>query len=401
MPTILFGAFDRHNFGDLLFAHIAAALLRDEDVRFAGLVDRDLQIYGGHRVESLTRQTAKCANLPVRLIHVGGEILTCDAWQAAIMLQPLDTVQGTIARLDNDKAARHAWAARQLGLNDLAPYCISRALFPLVESIAYLGVGGVDLDTCELALRTEVLVKLAGADWIGVRDERTLAHLAAAGIAASLVPDPAVMVAEFFGQKILAHGLAGEVAQIAKRFAGGYLAIQFSADFGDDATLAIIVAQLDQIMAETGLGVVLFRAGSAPWHDDAEVYRRLVARMQADKVAVFASLDIWDICALIAGSRAYCGSSLHGRIVAMAHGLPRINLVHPTTAAGHPSKQAAFASTWEAEGVPATAEVPMIASGLKLALAVDASLLQQTARALVERFRMVADAVPGLQGRSG
>jgi hypothetical protein len=26
-PTILLGAFDRHNFGDLLFPHLAAALL--------------------------------------------------------------------------------------------------------------------------------------------------------------------------------------------------------------------------------------------------------------------------------------------------------------------------------------------------------------------------------------
>lgn len=39
--TIVFGAFDRHNLGDLLFAHVAAALLpRDETVVFAGLAAR-------------------------------------------------------------------------------------------------------------------------------------------------------------------------------------------------------------------------------------------------------------------------------------------------------------------------------------------------------------------------
>ena len=37
IPTILFGAFDRHNFGDLLFPYIAAALLPDTPVLFAGL----------------------------------------------------------------------------------------------------------------------------------------------------------------------------------------------------------------------------------------------------------------------------------------------------------------------------------------------------------------------------
>lgn len=33
-PVILFCAFNRHNFGDLLFPHIAATLLRDENPAF-------------------------------------------------------------------------------------------------------------------------------------------------------------------------------------------------------------------------------------------------------------------------------------------------------------------------------------------------------------------------------
>ena len=41
IPTILFGAFDRHNFGDLLFPHVAAALLPGRKLAFAGLAERD------------------------------------------------------------------------------------------------------------------------------------------------------------------------------------------------------------------------------------------------------------------------------------------------------------------------------------------------------------------------
>ena len=83
-------------------------------------------------------------------------------------------------------------------------------------------------------------------------------------------------------------------------------------------------------VAETGYGVAFFRAGAAPWHDDLACYRRVAARMRTAAVKIFTSLDIWDICALIAASRAYCGSSLHGRIVAMAYALPRLNLIHPS-----------------------------------------------------------------------
>lgn len=37
-PLILFGAFDRHNLGDLLFPHIVAELLPERQPVFAGLM---------------------------------------------------------------------------------------------------------------------------------------------------------------------------------------------------------------------------------------------------------------------------------------------------------------------------------------------------------------------------
>ena len=56
-PLILFGAFDRHNLGDLLLGRIAAALaarlLPGREVRFAGLASRDLRADGGARVQAL------------------------------------------------------------------------------------------------------------------------------------------------------------------------------------------------------------------------------------------------------------------------------------------------------------------------------------------------------------
>ena len=54
-PVILFGAFDRHNFGDMLFPHVAAALLPDREPIFAGLAERDLRAEGGHRARRFRR----------------------------------------------------------------------------------------------------------------------------------------------------------------------------------------------------------------------------------------------------------------------------------------------------------------------------------------------------------
>ncbi|MGB9129501.1 MAG: polysaccharide pyruvyl transferase family protein, partial [Thiobacillus sp.] len=71
-PPVLFGAFDRHNFGDLLFPHLLAALLPGRAFECCGLAERDLRAFGGHRVTPLPAR-------PTQLIHAGGELLTCTA----------------------------------------------------------------------------------------------------------------------------------------------------------------------------------------------------------------------------------------------------------------------------------------------------------------------------------
>jgi hypothetical protein len=394
-PVILFGAFDRHNLGDLLFPHVAAALLPGRELLFAGLADRDLRPFGGHLVRPLARVVAELGDRRAMLLHVGGEVLTCDAWQAAVMLLSPDEAQPTIARLDTRPLQRRAWARAMLNLPASAPnspYAASREQFPELARVVYAGVGGVALDECDPALRAEVLTKLAAADTVTVRDRRTLAHLDAAGVAARLLPDPVVMVAELFGPLIRARAGDGEPARILAALPKGYLAVQFSADFGDDDTLARIAAQLDRAIESSGCGVALFRAGAAPWHDDLDVLRRTAARMRSPLVQVFESLDIWDICALIASSRGYCGSSLHGRIVAMAFALPRVNLHHPSSTS-RSGKQAAFAATWDTTDMPASVGVDESAEAIDVALSADRALLDRTARQLASRYRQGFDAI--------
>ncbi len=379
LPVVLFGAFDRHNFGDMLFPHVVARMLASREVRFAGLVSRDLRAQGGHRVQAL-RQAHERA---VDLLHVGGEILTCDAWDAALMLQSNHDAQGIIASQQHD---RSEWAQRVLGTRELAPYVVSKDAWPCATRVLFNAIGGVTLDHRENRMRDEVLAKLARADDISVRDIHTQALLAKSGIEARLAPDCAVMVAELFGNTIRAHASKQAVARIREAAPRGYLAVQFSADFGDDATLDQIAAQLDQAAHAHDLAIVFFRAGAAPWLDDQSCFERTAARMRAPSVHLFDSLNIWDICALLAHSRGYIGSSLHGRVVAIAHALPRINLLHDEDFA-RPCKQTAFAQTWEHADQPIAVRVNGIAEGVENALSVDPARLKQTATRLAALCR--------------
>ncbi|SIT38710.1 conserved hypothetical protein [Paraburkholderia piptadeniae] len=379
LPVVLFGAFDRHNLGDMLFPHVVASMLEERGVRFAGLAARDLRAHGGHRVEALVQMHERA----VDLIHVGGEILTCDAWEAAVMLQSPDDAQRLIASHPHD---RLAWAHRVLGTQAHAPYVWSKETLPSAARVLFHAIGGVGLSGRDDALRGEVLAKLAAADDVTVRDARTQAWLARSGVDARLVPDCAVMVADLFGNTIRERASTPAIERIRAAAPDGYLAVQFSADFGDDATLAQIAAQLDRVAQTHGLAIVFFRAGAAPWHDDLSCFERTAARMHGARVHVFDSLNIWDICALIAHSRAYLGSSLHGRIVAMAFARPRINLLHDDDLA-RPCKQTAFAETWEDADSPKAVSVSRLADDVNDALSVEQNRLDQTAARLVTLYR--------------
>ena len=342
-PLILFGAFDRHNFGDLLLGEIAAALIRPQPVTFAGLVERDMSAYGARRVRAITALAREWAGDVADVVHVGGELLTCTLYEAAVMLQTDDEAQAVIARYDADPQRGHAWAARQLGLDQAVAYLVHRDFFRRSGVFTYLGVGGVELDRLPEAARAQVHAGLAAANFVWVRDQETHCHLQMVGVPALLAPDPAELTSALFGTVVREQASCARQAAIHERFPGGYLAVQFSADFGDDATLDVIGRQLVQIHREQGLGIVLFRTGAAPWHDRLDVYRRLVQGTAGLGAVIFEALDIWEICALLAGSCGTIGSSLHARIVAEAFNRPAASLVRKSS---ERSKVGAYVATW-------------------------------------------------------
>lgn len=367
--TLIFGAFDRHNLGDLLFADVVAALLPGRDLVFAGIADRDLTAWGGHRVQALA-QLADDPR-PTDIIVAGGEVLTCEAWEAAVMLLPDAQASAAAALFGRQAKGRTQWAQRMLRTARRAPYAPAKSMFACPGRLVYNAVGGVALATSAADLHDEVVAALRSADFISVRDRVTQAALAAQGVAAALVPDCGALVAELFGDRIRERGLQGEPAAVRAAFPQGYLAVQFSADCGDDATLATLARELDAAARATGCGIVFFRAGTAPWHDALEPYRRAAQRMQS-RVHLFQSAHVLDICALIAGSRGFAGTSLHGRIVAAAFALPRVSFLPPDVASsGRPSKQEAYVAAWEMAGHPGVVPVDDLAAALAQALRAD------------------------------
>jgi hypothetical protein len=392
-PVVLFGACDRHNLGDLLFPHVAAALLPGRELVVAGLAERDLRAFGGHRVQALHRLAAQGRLHGAHLLHVGGEILATTAHQAAVMLLRPQDVDGVLATLAREPGLEPDWRRSMLGTAAAMPYVAARAELAGIARIVFAGVGGVGLNGLAPGEREEVLRRVADADAAGVRDAVTQAALRAAGVAAALVPDPAVVVERLFGDRIRARARQRPVADVLGAFAHGYVAVQLATAFGDDATLARVADGLARLVARTDCGLVLFRAGAAPWHDGLDTLVRLKARLPARRARVFESLDAWDACALLARARAYAGSSLHGAVVATAFGVPAVALGQGD--AGATPKVAACLETWHtAEGTRCW-PVDRLVEGVESALAVPphrrAEAAAERAAAYCTAFERLAD----------
>ncbi|MDP1682486.1 MAG: polysaccharide pyruvyl transferase family protein [Burkholderiales bacterium] len=382
---VLFGPFDRHNLGDLLFAQVLRALLPKRELGYAGLARRDLRAFGGVKTQPLSELIQDQA--PLHLIHAGGETLSCEAWEAAAMLLPPEDARAATARYGMATLTeQNRWAKTQIGVDLRAPYVLPKHLFRQPGVFVHNAVGGVALAERDPDFQTEVAASLRSADFVGVRDHLSHATLARLGIAAVLMPDAVVMVQTLFGARIDLHAQTGEVARARAACAAGYIAAQFSLDFADDATQRALAAALDQLHLQTGFTIVLFRAGAAPLHDDLAMYRALAARMHHTPL-IFESIQLWEICALIAHSRLFCGSSLHGRIVALAYGLPRASVLPPPLVPGQASKIAAMIKTWEPDHRATLTQVNGLAHAAQIALALAPANQQALAASLCAHYQ--------------
>lgn len=340
-PIVLFGAFDRHNLGDLLLAQCAQASLTGRPYVHAGLQARDFTELGGPRVEALNpllaEWPARYGEAPLDILHVGGEILSTSTWEAALMLQEPATFAALLRRLSpHDEGA--AWAQAQIGAERPLAYVLSRSQCPLpVRHMEFRGIGGCTFASLSAAERAYGLQALGEADRLSVRDRLTQAALAEAGLQAKLSPDPVSGASRRFAAQIHQAGQDAAVLAALHQAGGPFLAVQFAGEYAADATLAQIATRLNA----QGLPVVLLRAGAAPWHDDLPTYQRLLPHLRVP-AQLFDSLHIWAICALLAASSGVFATSLHVRLLARELAHPLLEL----PAAMRSAKVAAYEATW-------------------------------------------------------
>ncbi len=305
--VILLGAHERFNFGDLLTEKIVSKLLitkldyRDDEIIRAATIPRNMTQYGGHdNIVSMMQAQDMSRNSPFGpfdIIYTGGETLGCKSGCAVRMLDNPDLMRlGSLHKIYD--------CGYVIPKELLLPLNEDREPDRSVKNVAIANsLGGYEhgVPECKEALDT--------ADYISFRDSSPLA------------PDCIVMVKELYGDLI-----SSTTQKVRKSLFPGdvnkkYVAVQFSFFFGYYSDN--VPETLDDLARKTNCTIVLFASGTAPSHDNINMYKKVASQMN-ERVIVYEGENVWESVATIAGAEAVVGTNIYVREISFVYHKPRI-----------------------------------------------------------------------------
>ena len=324
------GAFDRFNFGDLLFPHIVRfgfeELGLEADYRCYSIRGADLRDRGGVETEPFARLKRADSPAPSLIIAAGGEILSArwlDAY--AGLAGPRRTLAAkTLSRLIGTRLVDSVcrWL---LGGDRPLPWVFDAGDLGVDAPVSFNGVGGIGLDRLPTALRSAARTRLSRAAFLGVRDPATKSALDGWDLPLDpcLTPDPAVLVAEAFPKEGLLPRASETARHVLSKLGSSYLVFQVGR-YQAWGRVSLLAEKIRAIHRETGLGVLLLPLGQAPGHEDQVALRQISGLLEGLPVESFPRANVHDILTAISHARLFIGSSLHGNLTALVYGVPHV-----------------------------------------------------------------------------
>lgn len=377
---LIIGAFDRFNYGDLLFPLVIEAQLatygQSFDTRYFGIIESDLSTLGGKPTDDIQAfyQACRAGTGHTSVIVAGGEAVAV-TW-SSLLLALSSTFKRTrrFHHYLNNVIDLNAFARRRLHGETELPFVFTASDFPGINRVILNSLGGSEIAPNTFDRFGGLRDKLRGADYFAVRDVATRRNLAEQGIDTHLYPDSAILMSNFYPTTLLAERVSPEVAEYVAGNRNQYLFFQIKNNHAK-ANERLIAEQLDAIAAKTGLHLCLCPIGKALNHDDHLALQR-IAPLLAQPSTLFNEVTIWDIMYLIANAGVYAGTSLHGAITAMSYAVPYAGVAVP--------KLRSYLKTWGVGGINDIVPLKEIFEGVTRALAADRTALERSRDQQVE-----------------
>lgn len=372
IKVLIIGAFDRYNYGDLLFPLVIERQLstygKDFEFEYFGLVKSDLSSVGGLPTKGLQEFYSQCndPNKPVHVIIAGGEALGVTWNSLFAALNPLFQRINKRHVKVNMLLDLNAWTKKILKGKTTLPFVFDKSDFVGVQSVTLNSLGGSGLNPAVFAKYEFLKSKLQNADYFAVRDQLTVDNLKKSGVSADLFPDSAILMSEFYPLDFLRKRITPEVEEYVEKYAGKYVFAQINKKTTRDYE-HIIASGLDEIYQKGKTEICLCPIGKALDHDDHEALQEIGSILQSP-YTYFDADNIWDIMYLIANAKCYVGTSLHGAITAMSYAVPHVGL--------KVEKLGAYLATWGVEGNQRSIEFSEIYDQFQIATSISKEALE-------------------------
>ncbi|GAB6179428.1 hypothetical protein JCM14036_07470 [Desulfotomaculum defluvii] len=356
----IIGAFDRYNYGDLLFPIIIEEylkkydknLLKDFQLEYYGLVNSDLTGVGGKKSKRIKDLYQK--NIPdgSAVIISGGEVISSKNTNLYLHLcenYPIFLFKSFIVkgmRKIVGKKIIDSFFRKKFGIRSDYPWVIDPSHFNNEINIMYNTVGG----RIPASKYDYLHDKLSKADYISVRENDVLNNINIPQ--AHLYPDSATMMSDIFPLEILEK----KVSPVIRNFVNenkNYICIQTNLSIYKKNKEEYI-SQIKRIKSHSKeVKIVLLPLGYATNHDDRIGLRKIKDQIP-DKVELMDELNIYEMMYIIGCSQFFAGTSLHGNITAMSYSVPHIGLSKDRP------KLESYLSTWDIEEQNHCIEISML-----------------------------------------
>lgn len=344
---LIVGAFDRFNYGDLLFPIIIEQQLKTYghplDIEYFGMIESDLSDLGGKPTQDIQAFYRACnaSDKKANVIVAGGEAIAV-TWNS--LLVALNEKYRVIRRYQHHLEKiidLNKWAKRKLKGQTILPFVFSKADFKSVDHVLFNSLGGSEIPERIFSKIEGLQQKLKHVDYFSVRDTITQGNLKKKSIETKLYPDSAILMSKFYPVEYLDNLVNPDVKQFVASKRGDYVFFQINRNHAKQREEKI-ASVLNAIHDKTGANICLCPIGKASNHNDDEALKLIFPHLEGN-AQFFNEVTIWDIMYLIANAQCYIGTSLHGAITAMSYAVPYVGI--------NVKKLNSYLSTWGVDGL--------------------------------------------------
>ncbi|MDH3376347.1 MAG: polysaccharide pyruvyl transferase family protein [Gammaproteobacteria bacterium] len=313
-------AADRINYGDLLFPIIFQRVFDEENYEVSnyGIVKSNFSHFGALPTASYRNLQKAVKEKGGNVVIGGGEVFFA-GWNT--LFRFISRSYSFLGRSDsiNRILAKLNVARRLLSSGGVLYPCTPspHELGNAHVSIIYNSVGGRFIE--KRRDNDKLSSNLLSAKYISVRTRVTQDSLREFGVDSILAPDSALIMSDFFKLE----DLAGKITIDRSGLPEKYVVFQMGVSKGPE-DLKQFALMLDQQLELLDVDAVLCPIGMAPNHDDQKILGRIRAASQRFHLRIPGNL--FDVMYLVASSRAYIGTSLHGIITAQSFNVPFVPL---------------------------------------------------------------------------